>query len=180
VIAGLLVIATAQAQEPARIVKPSEDLEALAQGKPDPKDKKKSEKEKDKGKEKKQPELALDRPLLFPEQRLETLPRTMPRTPEMLGDQPPIRFPPPVVPVAGGGGAGTAPARQAPASSAPTMAALGRRTEFMSASNITMTSMAPPTAPPAPMSATSACIASTSVWKKPSSMAPLPSSFASP
>lgn len=109
VIVGALVMTSAQGQDPLRVLAVPGDLETIAQGKTGPKDKKKSDKEKDKGK--KPPELAVDRPLLFPEQRLEYLPRTMARAPEMLGDQPPIRVPVPVVPnlPAAAGGAGQAP-----------------------------------------------------------------------
>ena len=84
-LAVALWFATAsQADEPVRVFPVLDEFEALAQGKPDSKDPKKTNKEKDK--DKKPPEVVLDRPIIFPEGRLDFEPRTLPRAPEMLGD----------------------------------------------------------------------------------------------
>lgn len=123
---GFVVLLTASAatatwgDEPT-LPLPTVNLEELAQGKTDPKDKtdKGKEKDKDKGKEKdkdkKLPEIALERPLIYPEGRLDFTYRTLPRAPEMLGDPPPLRVrvpgPTPEIPplVGGGGGGGGSP-----------------------------------------------------------------------
>ncbi len=98
---------------------PTIDMENFTQEKTDPKGKtdkgkekdKDKTKDKDKDKDKKQPEIALERPIIYPEGRLDFSFPTLPRAPEMLGDPPPLRVrvpgPRPVIPpVIGGGGGG--------------------------------------------------------------------------